>query len=338
MQISKKSFFNIAEELKISPEKVKTFWESLEKQAASSEEPKSFAKYLYYLGAMIVIAAMTWLMGTVWDYFGGGGIFLISVAYAIGFALLGHYLWKNEETRIPGGLLITCAVCMVPLAIYGLEVYFNLIALDQERAHYHEFYQWVEGRWIYMELGTIVAGALALYFYSFPFITLPIVVAAWFLSMDLTPLLLGKDVIADERAWVSLFFGLAVILVGIVLDVKKKNDFAFWIYLFGTLSFWGGLNALVWTKGSIVMFIYLIINLAMMIFSLILNRKVLMVFGAIGLFAYLSYLAFDLFANSILLPFALSFIGLAIICLGIVYQKYHKAIENKMQSLFPWFD
>lgn len=121
--------------------------------------------------------------------------------------------------------------------------------------------------------------------------------------------------------WVSLFFGLAVILVGFVTDLKKKEDFAFWGYLFGTLSFWGGLNALVWTRGNIALFIYVVTNLILMVLSIVLMRKVLMVFGAIGLFSYLSYLSFNLFVDSVLFPFYMSLVGLAIICLGILYQK-----------------
>lgn len=336
MQISRKSFFAIGEDIQIPLEQLQAFWGKLEKQSTPSSEAGSFAKYLYYLGAMIIIAAMTWLMGTVWEVFGGGGIFLISVAYALGFLFLGNSLWKKPEMRIPGGLLITCAVCMVPLAIYGLEVYFNVFSLDQSGEQYNEFYKWVEGKWIYMELGTIIAGILALYIYPFPFITAPIFYAIWFLSMDIAPFILGADLSWDDRAWISLFFGLAVILVGLFTDIKKKEDFAFWGYLFGTLSFWGGLNALVWSKGNIALFVYVIINLIMMVLSIILKRKVLMVFGAVGLFAYLSYLAFDLFADSALLPFAMSLVGLAIIFLGILYQKNQDAIEHKVQGLFPW--
>jgi len=175
MEISRKSFFATGNDVKIPPEQIQAFWKELEKPPISSSEPGSFAKYLYYLGAMIIIATMTWLMGKVWTIFGGGGIFFISAIYAAGFICLGNSLWKKQGMRIPAGLLITCAVCMAPLAIYGLEVYLNVFSFDQHGDQYNNFYSRVGGKWIYMELGTIVAGILALYVYPFPFITAHII-------------------------------------------------------------------------------------------------------------------------------------------------------------------
>lgn len=335
MKISKEHFFTVGENLKIPPEKINALWEGLERKAASTAETTPFAKYLYYLGAMIIIGAMTWLITTAWDSFGGGGIFLISVIYGIIFLLLGSRLWKKDGMRIPAGLLITCAVCMAPLAMYGLEVYLKFF--DPKDVPFHEFYWWVEGRWIALDIATIIAGALAIYFYPFPFLTAPIFCALWFLSLDIVPFFMQRGISSDQRAWISLFFGLALIVYGFVFDRRQKKDFAFWGYLFGTLSFWGGLNALVWTKGEVALFFYLIINLFMMAASIVLKRTVLMVFGAIGLFAYLSHLVLDLFQNSILPPFILSLMGLAIIYLGILFQKNRQAIESKAQSLFPWF-
>ena len=140
MEISRKSFFAIGDDVKIPPEQIQAFWKELEKQPTSSSESGSFAKYLYYLGAMIIIATMTWLMGIVWTGVGGGGFFFISAIYAAGFICLGNSLWKKQGMGIPAGLLITCAVCMVPLAIYGLEVYLNVFSFDQYENQYNNFY------------------------------------------------------------------------------------------------------------------------------------------------------------------------------------------------------
>jgi hypothetical protein len=227
---------------------------------------------------------------------------------------------------------------MVPLALYGLEFHFDFFSETKTGDHYAQFYRWIDGKWIYMELATIVAGILAFYFYPFSFISVPVFVAAWFLSMDIAAFIIAKEISYDYREWISLFFGLALIALGFVFDRNKKEELGYWSYLFGTLSFWLGLNALVWLKGEFVLFFYLLINLIMMLLSIILKRRVLMLFGAFGLFAYLAHLAFDLFRDSILLPFALSFVGLILIYLGIVYQRNQKRIESKIEELFPWFN
>ena len=62
-----------------------------------------------------------------------------------------------------------------------------------------------------------------------------------------------------------------------------------------------------------------------------------MVLGGLGLFAYLSYLAADIFQDSILFPFALSAIGIGFIYLGIRYQRNQAKIESQLLSWMPDF-
>src|SRR5713226_1342199 len=73
----------------------------------------------YYFGALLVISAMGWLMTLGWEAFGGKGIFLIATLYAFFFTMAGLRLLAQPQTRTPGGLLVTMAVCMTPLAVYG---------------------------------------------------------------------------------------------------------------------------------------------------------------------------------------------------------------------------
>lgn len=330
MKISKEAFFSVGSDLKIPQISLDAMWSELEKNAQEPSSP--FAKYLYYLGALIIISAMTWFMNLGWEIFGGGGIFLIAATYALIFALLGHYLWNKEGLRIPAGLLMTIAVCMTPLAIYGLEHYFQFFDSPE---NYKEYYLRVDSRWVAMELGTIATSLLALRFYPFPFLTAPLFFSSWFLSMDSAQLLFGNEVTWEQKCWVSLVFGLILLGIGFSLDKKGKGGYAFWAYLFGSLAFWGGLGCLVWDKSEAVLFVYALINLLMMIFSILLRRTVLMVFGALGIFAYLAHLTQTLFADSVYFPFVLTLFGLAIVYLGILYQRNMKFLEKKILEIIP---
>ena len=60
-----------------------------------------------------------------------------------------------------------------------------------------------------------------------------------------------------------------------------------------------------------------------------------MVFGVVGVFAYTTHLASELFAGSVLFPFVLSAAGLAIIALGILYAKNRPRLERAAQRLLP---
>src|SRR5205814_1371693 len=75
----------------------------------------------YYFGALVVISAMGWLMTLGFQSLGPWAVFVIAVAYAALFVKAGATLWRSPDTRIPGGLLYVMAVCMTPLAIFGLE-------------------------------------------------------------------------------------------------------------------------------------------------------------------------------------------------------------------------
>ncbi|HKH75698.1 MAG TPA: hypothetical protein VKA51_01955 [Rubrobacteraceae bacterium] len=60
-----------------------------------------------------------------------------------------------------------------------------------------------------------------------------------------------------------------------------------------------------------------------------------MVFGVVGVFAYITHLADELFAGSVLFPFVLSAAGLAIYALGILYAKNRPRLERGAQRLLP---
>ncbi|MEP6888403.1 MAG: hypothetical protein ABI945_08785 [Nitrospirales bacterium] len=54
-----------------------------------------------------------------------------------------------------------------------------------------------------MEVGTILAAAIALRFIRFPFLTAPIAFTLWYMSMDLTPLFFGQTEYSGTSAFGS---------------------------------------------------------------------------------------------------------------------------------------
>lgn len=194
--------------------------------------------------------------------------------------------------------------------------------LDAEAGpvHYQQFFSQVRGQWILMELGTIAAALLALYFFPFPFLIAPLALSFWFFCLDSAPLILGRDLTGNSQLWISLAVGITLLLFSYLMDHYKQQDFAFWGYLFGLFAFWLSLTFLIenqeWDK-----FFYFIINLGLIGLALFLRRKIFLIFGGFGVAIYIGYLAYDVFANSILFPFVLSFLGLAVIYFGIFYQQ-----------------
>ncbi len=255
---------------------------------------------------------------------GGLAIFGIAIVYALGFAFFGHKLWQNENQKIPGGLMYTLAVCMTPLAIYGLQNWSGEW-LGQAPTSFREFFNWVSSSWIVMEVGTVLVGLAVLHYIRFPFLLFPICFALWFLSIDLASLLRNQQTVDwDTRCWISLFFGILMLIFAIVLNRQTKEDYSFWLFFFGLLSFYTGLYLLWDHYGEIGKLLFCLISVFMILSAVALNRKIFLVFGGLGIFGYLSYLAYSLFSNSILFPFVLSFIGLMIIYGGLLYNRNEK--------------
>ena len=292
-----------------------------------------FTHVLYYLGGLIAIGAMTLFMNLGWESFGGWGIFCISVIYAaIGLKLTN--VFQTKGYAIPAGICATFAVAMTPLAIYGLQ---QALGFWPDDSVYREYHQYIKWHWIYMELGTLAVGTVVAWRYKYPFLIMPIAVTLWYMSMDLAPMLAsGNRPEYEFYALVSMYFGLLMICLAFWVDIRarKTADYAFWLYLFGVMAFWGGMTAQ-HSDREVSRFIYFCINLLMMGIGVMLVRRVFVIFGALGGCFYLGHLASTVFKDSWLFPIALSAIGLLVIYLGVKWQKHEKAITQKCWHILP---
>jgi hypothetical protein len=333
IKISREDFESAVAQQLISDEQAEPLWEELAR--CDARRPRfDLPNLTYYFGAMVIIIGMTLLVPRTWEKFGGAGLFLIALVYGACFWFAGKVLWFDKGRKIPGGLLVTVAVCMAPLAIYGLERQTGIWPQGDPGA-YARFYPWIRGSWIFMELGTVATGVVALRYIRFPFITAPIAFALWLMSMDVTPILMGRSgaFASDERAYVSLVFGAAMLFASYAIDRKTEQDYSFWGYLFGSLAFWGGFAYLLNTQ--LEWLIFCILNLVALLLSVLVERRVFAVFGAVGVFSYLAHLASTLFAGSLMFPFALTAIGLLLVFLGVQYQLHVDAIESAVLSWAP---
>ena len=333
MNVSQQDLRQAATSSGLSEEQADRLWETLRSAAADSDKPRfDAASVAYYFGGLIVIGAMGWFMTKAWEGLGGLGLFGVAVGYALCFVVAGRLLWKKPGLRVPAGMLITMAVCMVPLAVYGLERWTGFWPAN-DPGGYTRFHPYINGSWLIMEAATVLAGFVALRFFKFPFITAPIAYALWYMSMDLVHLISGGGYMSwHEKANITAIFGALMLLGAYLTDLLgKSEDYAFWAYLFGAVIFWGGLSSME-SHSEIGRFIYLLINLFLIFCSIALRRRVFMVFGALGVFWYLSHLAYSVFQDSILFPLVLTVIGLFIIFLGVQYQKRRKDLEHGFRA------
>lgn len=333
MHITRPHLSEAAQKGLISDTQAEALWQFLTERSADTPGFRA-THVLYYLGGMIAIGAMSLFMTLGWESFGGWGLLGISLAYAaVGLWLTQYFL--QRRLTIPAGILAAFVVVLTPLAIYGLQ--HGLGYWPPGKATYREYHVLIDWRWMFMELATLASGAIMLWRFRLPFLVMPVAVTLWYMSMDLTPFLFGTE----DRSWqlrqmVSLWFGLLMTLLAFWIDIRTRSekDFAFWLYLFGVIAFWGGLS-LMKSDSELNKFLYFCINLGMIAVGTMLSRRVFAVFGGLGAAGYIGHLAHSVFKDSVLFPFVLTAIGLGVIYLGILWQRNERAIGERLRSHLP---
>ncbi len=333
MEINRDSLREATENGLLDEQQAEQLWRFLGERVKDTPSFR-FTHVLYYLGGLLAIGAMSLFMTLGWESFGGWGIFFIALGYAGAGLWLTEVFLNRKRLRIPAGVTATFVVVLTPLAVYGFQAAMGWWAQGMVYRDYHALIDW---RWMFMELATLACGAVMLHRYRLPFLVMPIAVTLWYMSMDLTPFLFGKnDLTWELQKVVSLWFGLFIVLAAFWVDIRTRfdEDYAFWLYLFGVIAFWSGLSSMASDK-ELNKFIYLCINLVMIAVGAMLSRRVFAVFGGLGAAGYVCHLAYDVFKDSLMFPFALTFIGFGVIYLGIVWQRHEETVSGFLQGLLP---
>ncbi len=289
---------------------------------------------LYYFGGLLALGAASLFLNAAWDRLGDWVGTAIAVAYAIGCWKVAAWLLDERGLAIPAGLIGALVPVCAPVAIYGLH---NAIGWWPEGHDlYRDYHRWIDWHWWFMELATLAVGAMTWYRFRLPFLTLPIAVTLWYMGMDIAAVVTGGEASWVLRQQFTLAFGLATVAVAIWVDLRNTDprDHAFWLYLFGLLGFWSALSVTS-SDSELAMLGYCGINVGLVLAGALLARRTFVVFGGLGVAMYLGHLAHDVFADSLLFPFALTLIGLAIIAAGIAWNRHEDAIYARLRIRRP---
>ena len=307
---------NAAENAHLTEEQKELLWKNLTLPNAQTSS-EGLLPFIYYVGALLVLGALGWFMALNWP--SGGLLLSIALIYGVLFFSVGYLLCKKGYL-LPGGLLVTLAVCMLPLLIFGIEKLIGTWSVESQLA--------LSANRIVIEICTAIAGIFALRYIRFPFLAAPIFIALWALAHDSAILLSGgKDLSWMVQGWITLVFGLIILCTAYLIDLRTKENFSFWGYLFGTLAFWGGMTALVF-RADAHWLAYGLVNVILILLGIWFKRTVFVIFGTIGLFSYLGHLAYDVFANSAAFPLILSLLGVVLIAVGVFYQANSAMIQK----------
>lgn len=324
----------------LSPGQAQALWARWVQPGAPERARFSLSHVLYYFGGLLVIGAMSLFMTLGWELLGPWGSAAIAALYLVGALKVATHL-QGKGLDVAAGLLATLAVCLVPLVVWGVQTGLGLWADGQ--VAFRSYHTQIHWHWLTLELATLAAAVVMLWAYRLPFMVMPLAVTLWYLSMDLTHLLMQKS--GFDWAFVrdmSLVFGLATCGLAVWVDLRcrlattpqDRQDFAFWLYLLGALLFWGSLSLhssdAEWSKAG-----YAVTNVALVFWGAALQRRVFTVLGALGVAGYLAHLSSKVFQDSLAFTFALTLLGLGVVALGVWWQRHEPAIHARLVCWLP---
>jgi hypothetical protein len=177
------------------------------------------------LGVLLVIGAHAWWSTQGYEEMGIGIVLVLTLLWQVGFLAAAEWARRAGHGLLESGFAAVVAF-YTPLTIYSIE---RLLGADFDDNAYRDFYPWISGGWVFMELGSIAVAAALLYRYRRPLLTLPMTLFTGFLLMDATARIVGEGIDdEDTMKWVVLLGGIALGLAAAFLDYRGWRRFAFW--------------------------------------------------------------------------------------------------------------
>lgn len=278
----------------------------------------------YYFGAFMILLAGTIFLGAEWETLGRPGQLVASWCAVAGLWSAGALL-RGRGYPLGGNLLIFAGTGVTPLAIYTTLRILNLWPVSADSRTYHAFYERIDAAWLILEIGSGLIALAVAYRTRFPLLTLLIGFWGWYLSMDLTELLAGHDNFQwGPPEWtVGASVGLVMIAIGLWLQRRHGGQaWSRWFYIFGHIALLGNLTALAFNGGPWLGLLFIAVYIGCVIASVWLQSRTFLVFGALGCYAYICRLAFDVFDGSLAFSVALAAIGLLLVLVTVAYQRY----------------
>lgn len=331
LKINQKQLKKAVDEKIITNEQAVMIWQFLEKN--NKDVPQlSSGHVLYYFGGLLSIGAVTLLIGLAWDVLKGLPLLVISIfLFLLGLRMT--HIFNKKNLVIPAGIMAAFSLVLVPLITYNIQYILHIA--PHQIINYVNFNYLIRAYWLPMEIATLIVGIVLFYIYRFNFILFPVSVILWYMSMDLYQMIFKLNVLIPLTAsWFSLIFGLIELIAIICWDYMadiKSSDRLFWLYISATITFWGGLCAININYHYTGHFVFLLVNLLMLLTSIILQRKIFAICASIGIFWYFS----DLAASSYILPFILICAGIIIIYLATKWSKVEAKFTARYNQYLP---
>ncbi len=269
----------------------------------------------YYFGSFLAFLSFTFFISINWQDLSDWARFGVALGAILVVGTIGVWLRFVHNYRTAGSLLLFVATAILPLLIYTIA---KLMGSWPDDA---SFYQ-LRFAFLYLGLGSL-AGAIAMLIWTrFSLISLIVAALAHLTIIDIAQMIGGP---LTDLDFLKLSAGITggLVLLGIGLTVRGRKRYAFWFKLYGLVGLQITFTSLfVESQSAFFGLLFLLTYLVIIGFSLRFREVIFLVFGAIGFYTYITRLVFDVFEGEAYFPLLLGIIGLSIVILAVLYQKY----------------
>jgi hypothetical protein len=291
----------------------------------------------YAIGAMLVVFAFAWFLADRWQALGPWGVLVVGVVYAC--LLGGCSVWlERRGFRVAASVALMLAVTLAPVVTWSVQVFAGLWPVDAMSSWLDDSNRWMSVCWTIVDLATLLVALLAFRWRPGVALTIPMAIMVWGLGLHLSRAIAGDSLVGALDKWLWLANGLVVCLIAGEVDRSQvqaavaggagDGDYAFFFWLIGLFTFaiaylaiWAGAG--VWRHGMVV------VALILIAVSLFLRRRTHLVFGLLGLFGYLAFLALDVFKDFLSLPAVLATLGILLIVTTVwVQRRFPRLVER----------
>jgi hypothetical protein len=278
---------------------------------------------LWYFGAISATVAANAVIGDTGAAHRGLWIFVVALVFLGGAAVLCASALRLGAW-VPGGVLATSAVALVPAVVVGFE---HLIGVWPKHPEANNPFSSFEGFVFAPAAATVAAGLAAFWVVRFGFVLLPVAVAAALCIQFFLPAFVDHPSFGDHMTTL-LVTGAAFVVIGMLLDARGHRSAAFWWHVVGLfavangLVYYVGVNPLLpGNHSSLWAWVtMLLVGAALVVAAFPVRRATWGVFGVAGVYAPALHYVDDA-SGAWRVPLLMVFVGIALMVVGSVLDR-----------------
>ncbi|HEY97975.1 MAG TPA: DUF2157 domain-containing protein [Dehalococcoidia bacterium] len=271
----------------------------------------------YYFGGFLALLSFTIFIAIRWGDFSEGERLITALVILLTTGCLGTWLRFVKRFRVAGGLILLITAAVFPMFVFTLA---DITGLWPEGGSFEE----LSYAFLYMNLISLPIAVLLLALTRFHLIFLVVAGIIHFMALAI-----GGIVSADLALVTSITCGV-FILSGIGLTLYRKPQYTFWLKLYGLMGLQVGFTILFSDSDSALFgILYLVVYLVLIGFSVRFQEVIYLVFGVIGVYTYIIRLIFDYLRGTAYFPLVVGIIGISIVILAVLYQRYKGGIFHR---------